>query len=134
MSEVQTGITTVNREISVEDLRRAEEDRRAAELADRMRREEEARQHALVKARNTTSSAHAELSNMQLQLNEAKIRLPDLVYSFGSLPEPCKFDLGAISAIYGSLITTSHLFTRPEKFCCKPLHGCPLYSKTSTPG
>jgi hypothetical protein len=87
MSEVQTGITTVTREVSVEDLRRAEEERRAAELADRMRREEEARQRALANARNATAQVHTELSSMQQQLNEAKSRLPDLTFCFDSLPE-----------------------------------------------
>jgi len=87
MSHVQTGMTTVYREISIEDLRRAEEERRAAELADRMRREEESRQRALAEAKSIASQAHNQLSNMQQQLNKEKNRLPDLVYSFDSLPE-----------------------------------------------
>ena len=108
MSEVQTGITTVNREVNVEDLRRAEEERRAAELADRMRREEEARQRALADARNATAQAHAEMSSMQQQLNEAKTRLPDFTFCLESLPEmPRSGDINEWqehAAIVGSLV------------------------------
>jgi hypothetical protein len=87
MSEVQTGMTTITRSVSVEDLRRAEAERHAAELADRMQREEAVRQRALGEARDTTAQAHAELGSLQQQLDTAKKRLPDLTYSFGTFPE-----------------------------------------------
>ncbi len=87
MSEVQTGMTTVNDTISMADLMRAEEERRAAELAERMRREAEERRRALSDARQRTALAHMELSGLEQSLVDMKSRLPDLTFLFGELPD-----------------------------------------------
>lgn len=87
MSEVQTGMTAVDDDIDFEDLMRAEEERLHAELAERMRREEEQKQRALDSARKATSKAHDELNRLRRQYLEDKKRLPDLVFWFDELPE-----------------------------------------------